>query len=470
MKILQNLVGGRWEPAQHTELLDLVNPATEQAIAQFPAGSVADVDRAVGAAAEAQRSWAQLPVAERVDRLQAWATAIIDHAPELAELECSEMGKPVELARTFVVGAVEGFRVAVNEALTYPFTEQFEAPDGSSTTIIRNPLGVAAVITPWNFSVPMLLTAVGPLLAAGNTVVVKPSERSPLAAGRLFELADLPPGVVNLVHGDSRSGEPLVQHPGVNLVHFAGSVESGRKVGASAGGRLVRSVLELGGKDPVIVDADVDPVTVAQAVAVGAFLNTGQICTSMERIYVHEDVADAFIEALIDAAGTFALGDGHDEATVLGPLVDDRQRQIVHRHVNDAVAKGAKVKIGGEIPDRTGYFYPPTVLTDVDESMLIMTEETFGPVAPIAVVSSFDEAVKLACRTRFGLAATVYTSNPDHIAAATRIPTGVTWINLWQGGSPDGVFEPAGDSGMGASGARASYDAATRPSSVFAAA
>jgi len=461
---MRNLIGGRWRDSAGATLLDLTDPATEEIIGSFPAGCAEDVDRAVEAAARAQPAWAALSVAERVERIQAWADVIAEHAAELAELERREMGKPVAIGQSFIEGAAAGLKFAAGEALSYGFERIVSAPDGGSTRILRRPLGVTAVITPWNFPVPMVLGALGPLLAAGNTVVVKPSEKSPLSTVRLFELLDLPDGVVNLVLGDHRAGKPLAEHENVQLVHFTGSVGSGRQVGAGAGRMLHRTVLELGGKDPVVVDADVDPVATAAAVAFGAFVNTGQICTSMERIYVHRDIAEPFIEALVEAARDYPVG------TALGPLVDGRQRDIVRRHVEDAVERGAKVRIGGEVPDGKGFFYPATVLTNVDDSMLVMTEETFGPLAPVMVVDSFEDGIEAASRSRFGLAATVYTNNPDHIAAAARIPAGVTWMNQWQGGGPERLYEPAGESGMGATGATAAYDAATRPASIHIAA
>lgn len=466
MRTLQNLIGGRWADARGDAFHAVVDPATEEVAARCPSGSPEDVRAAVNAAVAAQPAWAALPVAERVALLTRWADAVAAHAAELAEIECREMGKPVALGTQFIGGAALGLKAAAAEALDYPFEETIAGPDGAATTILRKPVGATAVIVPWNFPVPMTLQAIGPLLAAGNTVVLKPSERSPMSAVRLLELADLPPGAVNLVHGDSRAGAPLVADERIGLVHFTGSVEAGRQVGAAAGGRLNRAILELGGKDPVVVDAGVDPAATAAAVAFGAFANSGQICTSMERIYVHQDVADEFVDALAGIADTYTLGDGRDEATVLGPLVDRRQRDIVERHVADAVERGATVRAGGKAPESTGFFYPATVLTGVDGSMLVMTEETFGPIAPVEVVPSFEEGLARASATRFGLAATVYTGDPAHMAAARALPAGVVWVNQWQGGGPERVYEPAGDSGMGATGARAAYDAATRPVSV----
>ncbi|MFJ8934297.1 aldehyde dehydrogenase family protein [Streptomyces sp. NPDC102365] len=487
METLQNHIGGRWEEPVGEDVVTVVDPATEEAFAQFRAGGAEDVDRAVVAASAAQPGWAALTVARRVEHLHAWADTIAAHAAELAELECREMGKPVGIGQSFIAGAVAGLKAAADQALTYPFTETVTGagagtddgtgtgagtgtgPAGARTDIVRHPLGVTAVITPWNFPVVMVLGALGPLLAAGNSVVVKPSERSPVSTVRLFELAaasGLPPGVLNLVLGNARTGAALTEHEEVRLVHFTGSVGAGRAVGTATGRRLSRSVLELGGKDPVVIDAGVDPVATAQAVAFGAFVNTGQICTSMERIYVHERIADEFVEALAAAAGTFAVGDGRDPATMLGPLADERQRDTVRRHVEDAVRKGATVRAGGAVPDRPGYFYPATVLTGVDDTMLVMTEETFGPLAPVTVVPSFEEGLARAADSRYGLAATVYTDDPGHIAAAARLPVGVVWVNQWQGGGPERLYEPARDSGMGATGARAAYDAATRPAAV----
>ena len=241
---------------------------------------------------------------------------------------------------------------------------------------------------------------------------------------------------------------------------------TGQAVATATAKRLCRAVLELGGKDPVIVDSDVDPVATAEAVAHAAFANTGQICTSMERVYVHEAIADDFLEALVSQAATYVSGDGARPETKLGPLVDDRQRQIVQRHVDDAVSKGAKLLVGGVVPEGPGFFYPATVLTDVTPDMLLFQEETFGPVAPVQVVPSYAEAVRLASDNVYGLAATVFTRNPAHAKAAQDIPAGMVWINQWQGGGLVRMYEPARHSGMSATGGRAAFDAATRAVSI----
>ncbi|SFN37656.1 Acyl-CoA reductase [Pseudonocardia ammonioxydans] len=467
---LQNYIGGRREDSAAGAFGDLVDPASGELVARRPVGCAEDVDRAVAAATAAQPGWAAVSSDERIGRLERVADTVATHAGELAELQCREMGKPVGLGRTFIENGVAMLRGALADARSYPFDTVTAHDDGSSSRVLRHPLGVTAVITPWNFPVLTVLIAIGPLLAAGNTVVLKPSERSPLSTGRLVELLDLPAGVLNLVHGDRRAGAPLSSHPDVGLVRFTGSVAAGREVGASTGRGLHRALLELGGKDPVVVDAGVDPVATAHAVAFGAFMNSGQICTSMERIYVHRDVAEEFVSALCAAAAGYTTGDGRDEQTVLGPLVDRRQRELVEQQVADAVARGATIRAGGTTPSGPGCFYPATVLTDVDDAMLVMTEETFGPVAPVQVVESWEDGLARASRSAFGLAATVYTHDPAHAAEAASIPAAVTWVNQWQGGGAGMVCEPARDSGMGATGGHATYDAATRPSTVYVAA
>ena len=466
MTTLQNFIDGAWTDSRDNSMLSVVNPSTEEPIAEFPQGSDADVDQAVAAARRAQLGWAAQTVEDRVAQIVRWADRIEEHIDELAEIECREMGKPIDIGRGFIAAGVAGLKESAQEALSYTFETSTEDPDVGRTQIIRRPVGVAAVVTPWNFPVTMVLAALGPLLVSGNTVVVKPSERSPLSTVKLFELLDLPDGVLNLVLGDVHAGQPLVAHTDIDLVHFTGSVSAGRKVGAASGQALHRSVLELGGKDPVIVDDDIDIRSTAEAVAFGSFVNTGQICTSMERIYVHESIAEEFVVELVKATEAYAFGDGLKPGVMMGPLVDDKQRTVVHSHVADAAAQGATVRIGGVIPEGTGYFYPATVITGVEDSMPLMTEETFGPIAPIAVVSSFTEGVERASRSAFGLAVTVYSHNAEHLELAKHIPAGVIWINQWQGGGAVRNYEPARASGMGATGTTASYDAATRPSTI----
>src|SRR4051794_36638199 len=272
----------------------------------------------------------------------------------------------------------------------------------------QEPRGVAALLVPWNDPIAIAGGQLGACLVTGNTVVLKPSEKTPLSTIRLVELLDLPAGVLELLLGDERAGRPLAAHPQVDLVIHTGSIATGRELAAACAGDLRKALLELGGKDPLIVDAGVDPAWAAAQAAAGAFANAGQLCTSVERIYVHAEVAAPFVTALVAEA----------QRTPIGPLIDERQREIVHRHVSEAVAAGAEIRAGGAPADGPGFFYPPTVLAGCTDDMAVMREETFGPVAAVRAVDSFDEALAAANATEDGLAATVVTPSMGHAPAA----------------------------------------------------
>jgi len=283
-----------------------------------------------------------------------------------------------------------------------------------------------------------------------HTVVFKPSEKTPLTGERIVELLDIPGGALQLLHGDARAGRPLACHEGVDLVVHTGSVQTGREVARACAGRLGKALLELGGKDALIVDAGVDPEWAADQAAVGAFANAGQICTSVERIYVHEAVAAPFLAALTRRARTLRVGSGMDPDTEMGPLIDDEQRMWVHRHVQDAVSDGAELLAGGELPDGPGFFYPPTVIAGPSSDAPVLREETFGPVAAVRTVRSFDAALVEAASGEFGLAATVLTPSQAHAQRAWReLPVGTVKVNAVFGGAPGGAAEPRKHSGMG---------------------
>jgi acyl-CoA reductase-like NAD-dependent aldehyde dehydrogenase len=282
--------------------------------------------------------------------------------------------------------------------------------------------------------------------------VFKPSEKTPLSGALLAEILGqhLPYGVLELVLGDGRAGRALVEHPGVGAILHTGSVATGREIARAAAGTPKKLLLELGGKDALIVDADVDPEWAAEQAATGAFANAGQICTSVERIYVHADIAAPFVAALTRRAQALKVGPGLDPETEMGPLIDERQRALVHEHVQEAVRDGARVRTGGEPPAVKGCFYPPTVLTDVSDDMRVMREETFGPVAAVRVVGSFDEALEVANASDYGLAATVLTADDEHARRAAReLEVGTVKVNAVFGGAPGGAAEPRKASGTG---------------------
>ncbi|KRA24759.1 aldehyde dehydrogenase [Microbacterium sp. Root61] len=461
----RNFIGGAWGDVAGTERRPLVSPFDGSPVGDLPISSAEDVDAAVRAAEAALPVWSALPIADRAAALRGFAARLGEHSEELAQLERVEMGKPAAIGQMFIEGAIGGFERGIAEAESYAFETVNIQPDGTRTTIRRTPVGVTALIVPWNFTVPAVLGALAPLLMSGNPVILKPSEKASLSALRLMELADLPAGVLSLLLGDGRTGAMLNSHPGIALTHFTGSVASGRAVAAASGQALHRCILELGGKDAAVIDEDVDIEAVAEAVAEAGFVNTGQICTSIERVYVHEAVAERFTTALVQHAQRFTAGDPDTDYPSMGPMVDTGQREIVHAHVQDAVAQGARVVVGGAVPDRLGAFYPATVLTGLTDGMRIMNEETFGPVIPVVTVASFDEGIRRAQHTDFGLAATVYTDNPHHQALAADLPVGIVWINQWQGGNGH-IYEPARNSGMGATGGHDAFDAATRAVTV----
>ena len=419
--------------------IDVVNPATGELLEAIPAGDDAAADTAVRAARAAQPPWGRLDAAERAAALKSGARRLRDHLDELAGLQSAEGGKPLEDSRAGVeagIGAVEQY------AELGPLHRGRALVGGWSATdvMVHEPRGVVGVLVPWNDPVAIALQGIAAALVVGNTVVFKPSEKTPLSGRRIAELLGLAPGVLTILLGDARAGRPLAAHPGVDVVMHTGSVATGREIASICARDLRKALLELGGKDALIVDAGVDPEWAAEQAATGAFANAGQICTAVERIYVHEAVAEPFVAALGRRA----------RETEIGPLIDEGQRALVHRHVSEAVQGGAQVVTGGEPGDGPGTFYPPTVLVGVDDSMTVMREETFGPVAPVRVVESFDEALAAANATKYGLAAAVLTPSEAHAQRAWReLQAGTVKVNAVFGGAPGGAAHPRKASGTG---------------------
>ena len=432
-----------------TDVIEVRDPATDELLGAVPAGSEAAADAAVAAALVAAPGWARTASAERADLLKAAARRLRAHADELAELQTREGGKPIGDSRGGVLAGIETIEQYAELGPLHR-GRSLQGSWGATDLMVHEPRGVAVVLTPWNDPVAIACGLLAATLVTGNTVVFKPSERTPLSGARLVELVDLPPGVLNLVHGDARAGRPLVAHPDVDLVIHVGSLATGREIAAVCGRTGAKTILELGGKDALVVVAGVDPGWAARQAAAGAFANAGQICTSVERIYVHADVAAAFVEALVNEAAARTLGPGLDPATTMGPLVDHRQRDIVHGQVAAAVAAGAVARAGGAVPDGPGAFYPPTVLTGCSDDMAVMREETFGPVAAVQVVASYDEALRAANRSAYGLAATVLTTSMSHAQRAWReLDAGTVKVNAVWGGAPGGAAEPHAGSGRG---------------------
>lgn len=447
-----HLLDGTWVPSTGAGTLGVTDPATGAEIGRIPAGTPQDAAAAVAAGVKASRGWARTAAAERAAVVKAWARLLREHAEEVAGVQTAEGGKPLADSLGGVmagIGALEQYAelgpVHRGAALQGGF--------GAADLMVREPRGLVACCTPWNDPVAISLQYVGAALVTGNAVILKPSERTPLSAVRCVELAlaaGVPAGVLGLLLGDARAGRPLVADDGVDVVVHVGASATGREVAAVCAARGATALLENGGKDPVIVDAGVDPEWAASQVALGAFANAGQICVAVERVYVHAEVAEPFLEALVRRAEALVVGDPRDPATTMGPLVDDRQRAVVDAHVREAVAAGASLLTGGAVPAGAGSFYPPTVLAGCTDDMLVMREETFGPVAPVRVVASFDEALAAADGTAYGLAATVLTASQEHAQRAWReLRAGTVKVNAVFGGAPGGASHPAKASGQG---------------------
>lgn len=432
--------------------ITVTDPATEEAIDEIPKGSAKDVDAAVAAAVAAAPAWAAKSPTERLAIISGTLERFAEHREAIAELLTRENGKPLGKARDEVDLTIRVFRAAAEMGVQLRSGKQ-GAPAGELVFQHRVPRGVAACISPWNYPLLAGFEIVGPNLVAGNTVVWKPTEKTPLACGYLTQhvFADLPPGVLNLIHGDGLSaGEPLVRHPEVDLVCFIGSEPTGRRIGAFCGEALKKCVLELGGNDAMIVDETVSPEKAARLASAAAFENSGQICTSTERIYVHASIFEPFVDELVSQAKALRIDGGFTPDVQLGPVVDHLQLEKIAAQVDDAASRGAEVRCGGARPNRRGYFYPPTVLTNVNHDMPVMIEETFGPVAPVMPFDDFDQAISAANDNRFGLSAIVCTTSaPRAIRAVDEVRAGMVKINTLRGKAPGATSEPFGASGIG---------------------
>lgn len=422
-----------------SDQIDVVDPSNGEVIGRIPAGSASEADAIVAIAAKSAPAWAQIHAAERSALLKQAARNLRDHADELAALQSREGGKP---PGDSMGGLEAGISTMEQYAELGPLHRgrSLQGAWSALDLMVHEPRGVAALLVPWNDPLAIALGLAAAALVSGNAVILKPSEKTPLSTMRAVELMGLPDGALHVALGDHRMGRPLVAHPDVDVVVHVGSVATGREIAGIRGGMGKKTVLELGGKDAMIIDAGVDPVWAAGQAALGAFANAGQICTSVERIYVHEQMAAPFTEALIEEAKGFAIG----------PMIDSEQRALVQQHVDDAVAGGAEVRTGGVMPEGDGFAYPPTVLTGVRDDMVLMRDETFGPVAAVCPVSSFHEALAAANRTSYGLAATVLTPSQAHAQQAWReLEVGTVKINAVFGGAPGGAAEPRRGSGLG---------------------
>nr|WP_242061441.1 aldehyde dehydrogenase family protein [Microbacterium ureisolvens] len=422
------------EPADQPPLLDVIDPSTGEIISSVALGTEHDVDVAVAAAVVAQRAWQKLVPRQRSHVLHAVADRLVEQRQLLARLEAADTGKPMSVALNDIDVSVDAFRFMAGalRATSSVAAGEYEADHFS--VIVREPLGVVGAITPWNFPLVMAAQKIATILAAGNSIVLKPSEITPLTTIKFAELvADLlPPGLLNVVTGlGNVVGAAIAAHPDIALVSVTGSTASGRAVARIAADSVKRVHLELGGKAPVIVFADADIERVADTLSVASFYNSGQDCSAACRVLVHESVADQLVRALVDRVNDISVGEpGAGEDIQLGPVVSEAHFRRVLDHLDRAYAEGARAAVGGSAYPGAGFFIQPTVLVDVPAGAACTREEIFGPVLTVETFSSDEEAIERANSVELGLSASVWTRDGSRgDAAAAQLDAGTVWVN-----------------------------------------
>jgi succinate-semialdehyde dehydrogenase / glutarate-semialdehyde dehydrogenase len=457
MKVTPMFIDGEWTG---TELptFDVINPANGEVIAAVPNGGKEEAKKAVDAAYNAFLSWSKKTAGERSALLYKWHRLIDEHKEEIGEIMTREQGKPlkeaigeVDYANSFISWYAEEGKRIYGE--TIPASHE-----NKRILVLKQPVGVVAAITPWNFPAAMITRKVAPALAAGCTVVVKPAEQTPLTAFKLAELAEkagIPKGVLNIITGNPQEiGETWLADERVRKITFTGSTEVGKILMRGAADTVKKVSLELGGQAPFIVldDANIEKA-VAGAIA-SKFRNAGQTCVCANRIYVHEKIVESFTQKMAEAVQQLKMGNGLDQGVEIGPLIDENAVKKVERHIEDAVEKGGKVVIGGKKADQyKGFFFEPTVITNVTDEMLCMNEETFGPLAPITTFQNIEEVIQRANDTPYGLAAYVFTENISKAIQITeQLEYGIVGLN---DGLPSVAQAPFGgfkQSGLGREG------------------
>ncbi|MFI7406450.1 NAD-dependent succinate-semialdehyde dehydrogenase [Streptomyces sp. NPDC049541] len=460
----QLFIGGDWQDAESGRTLSVDNPATGEELCRVADASPGDGRRAVEAAVAAQAAWAATPPRVRSEILRRAYDIIIERTEDLALLMTLEMGKPLAEARAEVAYGAEFFRWFSEEAVRID-GGMMTAPDGRNRLLVtRQPVGPCLLITPWNFPLAMGTRKIGPAVAAGCTIVLKPAPQTPLTSLALAEIlteAGLPAGVLNVVTTSDAAGvvEPLLRGGQIRKLSFTGSTQVGRILLAQCADTVIRTSMELGGNAPLLVFDDADLDVAVEGAMVAKMRNMGESCCAANRIFVHASVAEEFASRLADRMAALTVGPGTEPGTDVGPLIDAAGRSKAHDLVRDAVKRGATVLTGGELPEGPGCFYPPTVLIGIAPDAAIIDTEIFGPVAAIRTFETEDEAVAAANDTEFGLAAYLFTQNLDRaLRVAERLESGMIGINTGLVSNPAAPFGGVKQSGLGREGGRVGID------------
>ncbi|MBA2255608.1 MAG: NAD-dependent succinate-semialdehyde dehydrogenase [Thermoleophilaceae bacterium] len=454
----QLLIGGEWRDGTGGETLSVEDPATGESLCEVADATPDDAVAALAAAAGAQQEWAAHPPRERGEVLRRAFEAITERADELALLMTLEMGKTIKESKAEIAYASEFFRWFAEEAVR--ITGRYGvAPNGAGRLLtMKQPVGPCVLITPWNFPMAMGTRKIGPAIAAGCTMVMKPAKQTPLSMLALAEIlaeAGLPGGVLNVVTSSSSGSVmgPLIEDQRARKLSFTGSTEVGRKLMEQASSQVLKVSMELGGNAPFIVFDDADVDDAVEGALIAKMRNIGEACTAANRFHVAGGVADEFAGKMAERLGAMKVGRGTEDGVDVGPLIDDDQRGKVADLVDDAVGKGAKALVGGRSVDGAGYFYEPTVLGDVPDDANLLREEIFGPVAPVATFGSEDEAVAAANDTEYGLVAYLYTSDFKRaLRVCERLETGMVGLNQGMVSNPAAPFGGVKQSGFGREG------------------
>jgi aminomuconate-semialdehyde/2-hydroxymuconate-6-semialdehyde dehydrogenase len=476
MRNIGLFIGGKFVNASSGKTFENLNPATGEVIAHIAEASAEDVQRAASAARTAFESgaWSRLPAAERARTLRQIADVLELHKEELARLESIDTGKPIrEALAADIPRAIVYFRIFA-DYLSTASTECYPMDHQALNYVLREPLGVAGLITPWNFPLMTLCSKVAPALAAGNTIVAKPAEWTPMTAARFAELlaeTRLPGGAFNLVHGfgPGAAGEAITTHPEVNAVSFTGETTTGQAIMAAASKTLKRISFELGGKGATIVFADAALDEAAGVAAIAAFRNQGQVCTAGSRILVEANIYERFLDALVTRAQAIRVGDPLDPQTEMGSLVHPEHRARVQSYLDFARSGGVRILCGGKTPpgSTSPNFLEPTVIAEPNASARLCQEEIFGPVVTVTPFQSEDDAVSIHNGTKYGLASTICTGSVSRAhRVAARLHTGTVWINAWSIRDPRVPFGGYKSSGIGREGGLHSLDFFTETKTV----